>query len=286
VPQGLKEIRRRIRTVQSIHKITSAMKLVAASNLRRAEQRARAARPYAEAIGDILAAVSKEAGSVRQPLLERRPVKTTAYVVITADRGLCGGYNAAVLRRLQELRAAAPAQTAVVAVGRRGRDYCERRRLPLLAAFAPVGDHPREFQARAVSEAVTEAFVAGRVDEVVLVSTRYLSATNSRPVDRRLLPVEAPEEAAGSGGRHPHEYEPDPDTVLRELLPVYLHSLIYQAMLESKAAEQGARMNAMDNATRNSEELERRYTLTLNRLRQAAITTEIAELVGGAAAIS
>lgn len=285
MPQGLKDIRRRIRSVRSVHQITQAMKLVAASKLRRAQERAEAARPYAQALRDVLTSVSAEAGHLRHPLLEQRPVRATGYILVTADRGLCGPYNSTVLRLLQELRANAPGESMVVAVGRRGRDFCERRRIPLLAAFAPMGDHPREVQAREISRAVVSAFIEQRLDEVVLVSTRLVRATIGKADFRRLLPLTR-EEGLKDSSRHPHEYEPDPDAVLGELLPVYLDSLIFQALLESKAAEHGARMSAMDSATRNSEDLIRQLTLTLNRLRQAAITTEIAELVGGAAAIT
>lgn len=286
MPQGLKAIRRRIRTVQSIGKITSAMKLVAASRLRRAEERAKAAKPYAEALREVLAAVAAEGGGqvARLPLLARREVRRTGVVVVAADRGLCGSYNANVLRLMEQVRAQGAGDPAVVALGRRARDYCERRRIPLLAAYAPIGDEPSDVQAREAAQAAARAFVEGEVDEVYLVSTRYVSAFSSRPVAERLLPLPEPPQEAGAG-RHPYEFEPDPETVLSRLLPAYLNSLVYRALLEAKAAEQGARMMAMDNATRNAKELVRSYTLRLNRLRQAAITNEIAELVGGAEAV-
>jgi F-type H+-transporting ATPase subunit gamma len=285
VPQGLKAIRRRIRTVQSIGKITSAMKLVAASRLRRAEERAKAARPYADALREVLAAVAAEGGGQagRLPLLARREVRRTGIVVVAADRGLCGSYNANVLRLMEQVRSQGAGDPAVVALGRRARDYCERRRIPLLAAFAPIGDEPSDVQAREAAQAAARAFVEGQVDEVYLVSTRYVSAFSSRPAAERLLPLPEPPQAGA--GRHPYEFEPDPETVLSRLLPAYLNSLVYRALLEAKAAEQGARMMAMDNATRNAKELVRTYTLRLNRLRQAAITNEIAELVGGAEAV-
>lgn len=286
MPQGLKDIRRRIRAVQSIGKITSAMKLVAASRLRHAEERAKSARPYADALRDVLGAVGAEAGppSERLPLLARREVVRTGILVVAADRGLCGAYNTNVLRRMEQVRAQGRGDPLVIAMGRRARDYCERRRIPLLGAFAPIGDEPSDVEARAAARLAAEAFVEGRVDEVFLVSTQFASAFASRPAVERLLPVPAPEREGGAG-RHPYEFEPDPETVLSRLLPAYLNSLVYRALLESKAAEQAARMMAMDNATRNAKDLVRNYTLTLNRLRQAAITGEIAELVGGAEAV-
>lgn len=287
MPQGLKDIRRRIRSVQSIGKITSAMKLVAGSRLRRAEDRAKSAQPYAQALRDVLAAVASESGSNsdRLPLLARREVKRTGILVVAADRGLCGAYNTNVLRRMEQARAEGQGDPLVIAMGRRAKEYCERRRIPLLGSFAPVGDEPSDLEARAAAQLAAEAFVDGRVDEVYLIATHFSGAFTSRPEVQRLLPVPEPEAGGSERGRHPYEFEPDPETVLSRLLPAYLNSLVYTALLESKAAEQAARMMAMDNATRNAKDLVRNYTLTLNRLRQAAITGEIAELVGGAEAV-
>lgn len=287
MPQGLKDIRRRIRSVQSTEKITSAMKLVAASKMRRAEDRAKNARPYSDALTDVLRAVAAESGgqSARLPLLARREVKRTGILVIAGDRGLCGPYNSAVLRAMEQVRAQGAGDPLVIAMGRRARDYCERRRIPLLASFAPVGDEPTDVQAREAAQTAAKAFIEGQVDEVYLVATRYMGAFSSRAEAERLLPLSEPEADAGASGRHPYEFEPDPEAVLSRLLPAYLNSLVYRALLESKAAEWGARMMAMDSATRNAKELARNYTRTLNRLRQAAITNEIAELVGGAEAV-
>ncbi len=286
MPQGLRDIRRRIRAVQSIGKITSAMKLVAGSRLRRAEERAQSARPYAEALRDVLGAVAAEAGphAERLPLLARREVARTGIVVVAADRGLCGAYNTNVLRRMEAVRAQGKGDPLVIALGRRARDYCQRRRIPLLGAFAPIGEEPSDLEAREAAQLAARAFIEGQVDEVYLVSTHFAGAFSSHPTVERLLPVAEPERPADAG-RHPYEFEPDPETVLSRLLPAYLNSLVYRALLESKAAEQAARMMAMDNATRNAKDLVRNYTLTLNRLRQAAITGEIAELVGGAEAV-
>lgn len=284
MPQGLKEIRRRIRSVQATEKITSAMKLVAASKLRRAEERARAAAPYAAALRDVLAAVGSETqGSTRLPLLMEREVARTGIVVVTGDRGLCGPYNSAALRLMEETRRRGKGEPLIFPVGRRARDYCERRHLPVGRVFSPVGDDPSDAQARAIGESVAKAFIEGTVDEVILVSTKFGGALSSRPKAERLLPMPKPERE--TQGRHPFEFEPDPDTVLSRLLPAYLNSIVYGALLESKASEQGARMVAMDNATRNAKELVRHLTLTLNRARQEAITKEIAELVGGAEAV-
>jgi len=287
VPQGLKDIRRRIRSVQSTQKITSAMKLVAASRMRRAVDRAQSARPYSDALHDVLRAVAAEAGGAQQrlPLLQRREVRRTGLLVIAADRGLCGPYNANILRLMDVVRGQGKGDPAVFAMGRRVRDYCERRRIPLLAAVSPLGDEPTDAQAREAAQAAAQAFIEGTVDEVYLVSTRYSGASSHRAQAELLLPIAQPEREGTSGGRHPYEFEPDPETVLSRLLPAYLNALVYRAVLESKAAEWASRMVAMDNATRNAKDLVRDYTRTLNRLRQAAITAEIAELVGGAEAV-
>lgn len=285
MPSGLKEIRRRIRSVQATAKITSAMKLVAGSKLRRAEERARAAAPYATALRDVLAAVGSETqGSARLPLLTEREVARTGIVVVTGDRGLCGPYNTAALRLMEEERRKGKGEPLVFPVGRRARDYCERRHIPIGQSFSPIGDDPTDSQARTIGEAVSKALLEGTVDEVILVSTKFHGALSSRPAAQRLLPLPKPEQQ--SQGRHPFEFEPDPETVLSRLLPAYLNSILYGALLESKASEQGARMVAMDNATRNAKDLVRHLTLTLNRARQEAITQEIAELVGGSEALT
>ena len=280
MPQGLRDIRRRIRSVENTRKITQAMKMVAAAKLRRAQESAQAARPYAERIEDALRSVSQDASASRMPLLRPRHVQKVGYVVITGDRGLSGPFNASILRRLQqEIRQGG--ETAFFAVGRKGRDYLRHRGHSIAKEYIGIGDYPRYYQAQALGEDIVQAFLSGEVDEVRLVYGQFVSVMTQRPVVQQLLPVERP---SGGGGRQ-YIYEPDADAVLQELVPHYLYAQIYRALLESKASEWGARMTAMDSATRNSEELIRNLVLLLNRLRQAAITNEIAEIVGGANAL-
>ena len=280
MPQGLRDIRRRIRSVESTRKITQAMKMVAAAKLRRAQESAEAARPYAERIEDALRSVAADASASRMPLLRARPVKRVGYVVVTGDRGLSGPYNANVLRRMQqELQDGGEA--VFFAVGRKGRDYLRRRGHEVAKEYIGIGDYPRYHQAQAIGEDIVAAFESGEVDEVRLVYAQFVTAMTQHPDVQVVLPLRPPE---GKSARQ-YIYEPDADAVLETLVPHYLYALLYRALLEAKASEWGARMTAMDSATRNSEELIRSLVLRLNRLRQAAITNEIAEIVGGANAL-
>ncbi len=280
MPQGLRDIRRRIRSVENTRKITQAMKMVAAAKLRRAQESAQAARPYAERIEDALRSVAQDTSASRMPLLRPRSVQKIGYVVLTGDRGLSGPFNANILRRLQQELGHGSDQI-FFAVGRKGRDFLRHRGHHIAKEYIGIGDYPRYYQAQALGEDIVRAFVSGEVDEVRLVYAQFVSAMTQRPVVQQLLPVERP----SGGGSRQYIYEPDAEAVLEELVPQYLYALLYRALLESKASEWGARMTAMDSATRNSEELIHKLILLLNRLRQAAITNEIAEIVGGANAL-
>ncbi|MDA8194620.1 MAG: ATP synthase F1 subunit gamma [Thermaerobacter sp.] len=281
---GLKELGRRIRSVQNTQQITRAMKLVAGAKLRRAEERARQSRDYFREIRAVTARAVKQ-GRGGHPLLEERPVQHAAMVVVSSDRGLAGPYNTNVLRKaLNGLRGIPAKEHSVFAVGRKGRDFFRYRSVPLAAEFVGIGDEPSYRQARAVADVVIERFAAGQVDTVYLTYTEYVNPMIQRPKTIRLLPVE-PEETGGAARDANYVFEPDPRLVFQDLLPRYVQVLIYGAMLESKASEQGARMTAMDSASKNADELISRMILLRNRLRQAAITREIAELVGGAEAL-
>ncbi len=280
MPQGLRDIRRRIRSVENTRKITQAMKMVAAAKLRRAQESAHAARPYAERIEDALRSVSQDASASRMPLLRPRPVQKVGYVVLTGDRGLSGPFNANILRRVQQ-EINQGGDRVFFAVGRKGRDYLRHRGHAIVREYIGIGDFPRYYQAQAIGEDIVQAFLSGEVDEVRLVYSQFVSVMTQRPIVQQLLPVERP-----SGGvSRQYIYEPDAEAVLEALVPHYLYAQLYRALLESKASEWGARMTAMDSATRNSEEIIHNLVLLLNRLRQAAITNEIAEIVGGANAL-
>ncbi|WP_031514169.1 ATP synthase F1 subunit gamma [Desulfofalx alkaliphila] len=284
------DIRRRIRSVKSTQQITKAMKMVAAAKLRRAQEAATAARPFATKLTSVLGRVSAAAGgSVSHPLLEVREPKKIAYILITADKGLCGGFNANVIRRCAR-DIGDQDNVSLVAVGRKGRDYFRRRNIEISAEFVQLGENISFNQAKEVAQFVIEKYSAGEFDQVFLVYSEFVNVLTQRPTTVKLLPIETPEEKKDGEGEQKKEmvsylYEPDAESVLGDLLPKYVEVSVFRAMLEAKAGEQGARMTAMDSATSNAKEMIDKLTLSLNRARQAAITKEISEIVGGAAAL-
>ncbi|MDN5344923.1 MAG: F-type H+-transporting ATPase subunit gamma [Clostridia bacterium] len=284
-----RDLKRRIRSIQSTQHITRAMKMVAAAKLRKAQAQVTAARPYAakleEVIGRLIGAVEPET----QPLAASREIKKVGYVLFTGDRGLAGGYNANLIRLTEERLRVEERAVALVAVGRKGRDFFRRRRVEIVRDFTEIGDEPDLTQARELARQLVDLYLAGTLDEVNLIYTRFYSALRQVPQVDRLLPI-----AAGAGGATggvaggplgDYIYEPAPDAVLQALLPRYCEIKVYRALLEAKASEHGARMTAMDSATENAAEMIDRLTLSFNRARQAAITREILEVVAGAEAL-
>lgn len=282
---GLQALRRRIRSVQNTQQITRAMKMVAGAKLRRAEARAKNAQDYFDAIRAITAR-AVDGSSYQHPLLAERPVKTAGMLVLTSDRGLAGPFNASVLRQaLNFMQHQESGPGTVIVVGRKGRDFFRFRGHRLLDEFVNLGDEPTYRQARVIADAITGHYLEQSVDVVNLTYMRYVNAMTQVPVTIRLLPVERPEPTDG-GGKVRYVFEPEAEEVFEELLPRYLEVQVYGALLQSKASEQGARMLAMDSASKNAEDLIRKMILQRNRLRQAVITREIAELVGGAEALT
>ena len=287
-------LRGRIRSVQATKKITRAMELIAASRIVKAQQRVAAAVPYSEKITEVVKHLS-EGGAVSQsPFLQgRSEVKTTCYVAITADRGLCGGYNAGVLRATEgEVRkdVAAGKSYLIVPVGRKAEGYLRFRGYNISQPFAGFSDNPMHTDAVAIGKFVVDKFLAGEVDRVELVYTRFVSAGRQEVVRRPLVPLggdlvkaEADEHGAASGD---YEYEPDPTAILDTLLPRYVEARVYAALLNAAASEHAFRQRAMKSATDNAEELIKNLTRVMNRARQDSITTEIMEIVGGAEALS
>jgi len=283
---NLKDIRRRIRSTKSMQQIFKAMEMVAAAKLRKAQQRAQAASPYSAKISEMLANLSGAASEMEHPLFKVREVRRTALVVVTADRGFAGTYNTTILRQAEaRLREAGPGAIQVVVVGRKGRDYLRRRHYPILAAHADLpGEASLEF-ARRLTEDLTARFVSGEVDRVELLYTHFVNAIVRRVRHETLLPVgadTAPGTGAGDSGAI---FEPDAERIFAELLPRYANAKLYAALADSLASEHSARMVAMGSARKNAGELVDTLTLLRNRLRQAAITREISELVGGAEAL-
>lgn len=257
------------------------MKMVAAAKLRRAQERVIEARPYARQIKEVLSRITATNTGANHPLLEVREPKNICYVLISADRGLCGGYNANVLRMTARMIHEKPGK--LVAIGRKGRDFFRRRGFNIVSEFIGLGEDIPFSSAREIGKTLVESYVQGEFDEIHLVFTEFKSAMTQIPTTIKLLPVEPPAEDSGKGVNY--IYEPDPEELLAELLPTYIETTIYRALLESKASEQGARMTAMGSATDNASEMIDKLTLSLNRARQAAITKEISEIVGGANAL-
>jgi F-type H+-transporting ATPase subunit gamma len=283
----LRTIRRRIRSVQSTMKITRAMELIAASRILKAQQRVLAARPYADQLTSMMEDVARQTGALVHPLLEERPdPKSAAVFLVTSDRGLAGAYNANVLRRVEgvlgRLRNEG-VKPALYVAGRKGQSYFRFRGVPMVRTWAGVSEVPTYDAAEEIGEMLIGAFSEREVDAVHAVYTDFRSAFTLRPIDKRFLPI-APEEVASSSGEPSAEYifEPAPEEILNYLLPRYVTAKIFHAMLESAASENAARRRAMKAATENAEDVIRLLTRVANQARQAEITTELMEVVGGA----
>jgi F-type H+-transporting ATPase subunit gamma len=291
------DLKRRVRSITNTRKLTRAMELVASARLRRSQQRIEAMRPYADRMLELMAGVSQAAGAVRLPLLERREnVQTIALVPVTGDRGLAGAFNAQVLRRsLALMREATQAgqQVRFYSAGKKAASTLRFRRLEVGQSWTGFSDRPEYSDAQAMAHALAEAYTTGEVDRVVLVYNAFVSALVQKVTVLDVLPIpqdllEQAEEAEqdATGGTPDFIYEPEPEEILARLLPVYVETQIYRALLESAASEQGARMTAMRNASKAAQELIDNLTLAMNRARQAEITQEILEVVAGADALS
>jgi len=280
---SIKDLRKRIGSLRSTQQITKAMKVVAAAQLRRAQEAAERARPYAAKMTEMFAAVVGGLSEEAHPLLARREENRIDLIVLTSDRGLCGGFNANLLRQSEAFqREHGERTTRLMLVGRKGLDYYRRQRVEPLFERTGVLKVPALEVARALAEHVTTRFAADESDAVYLVYSRFQSAIAQVPTVVRLLPVDAP---AGDASSVDYIFEPPRPELLAKLLPRYIETRLLQALLESIASEFGARMTAMDNATRNASEMIDRLTLSMNRARQSAITTELMEIVSGAEAL-
>jgi len=283
-------LRRRIKSVESTKKITRAMELIAATRVVKAQDRAGAARPYAAQITGVILDLVKAGATKDHVLLRDNPEATTAaIVVITSDRGLCGAYNSTMLRMAEreiQARRAEGRPYKLIVVGGKALKYFTGRGFVIEASFLGVTDRPTYEQARAIGSKVRELYETGTIASVDLVYWRFLSAGNQESVIRRFLPLSV--EESGSAAEGPSadlEYEPSTTGILNELLPRYVESRVYSALLEASASEHAARQRAMKAATDNAEELKRTLSRIMNRARQDAITTEIMEIVGGAEAL-
>ena len=282
----IRDIRRRIRSIQSTAKITRAMEMVAASKMRRAQERDIAGRPYADLMRQVLAdlAAQRQAGEEVHPLLRERPVNRIALVHITPDRGLCGGLNASVNRKSVSFILEREVPVSLVAVGRRGRDFMVRYGQEVVAEFTRLGDQPSLADVLPIARVVIDDYSSGLVDEVYLSYAQFVTTMTQRPVLWRLLPVEPA--AIPAAQNVDYIYEPDAQAVLGELLPRFIEMQVYHAILEAIASEQSARMVAMKNATDSANELIEDLTLEYNKARQEAITKELLDITGGVIALA
>jgi F-type H+-transporting ATPase subunit gamma len=291
---SVQDIKRRVRSVQNTRKITRAMELVAAAKLRRAQTRIEAMRPYAERMQELMVGVARASTSLRGlPLLQRRDVRKTAILPLTGDRGLAGAFNAQILREafaIERRLGDEDVEPSWLVAGKKGASTLRFRRYEVGQAWTGFSDSPRYADAQAIAHHIAELYAAQEVDRVVVIYNHFESALTQRVVAQEVLPI--PESLLeGDDDEHSQAllgdfiYEPEPEQILERLLPVYVETELYRALLESAASEQGARMTAMRNASKNAGELIDSLTLSMNRARQAEITQEILEVVGGAEAL-
>ena len=283
----MRDIRRRIKTVRNIQQITKALKMVAAARLQRAEQRASAARPYAQEMMTVLGHLSGAGEAIDNPLMETREPVNIGILLITSDRGMAGSYNTSVLRKVSAIvKLCNKANVKLVTVGKKGRAFFSKAGYDIIADFPMPSSEITFTDARAISIVIREAFVQKQVDVVHIVFTRFYTAIRQVVTDLQVLPVTSDALGEGQAAVEEYMFEPKPGILLGRLLPRYVDVQVYRAMLESLASEHGARMTSMTSATDNAGEMIDRLTLDLNRARQAAITKELAEIVGGANALS
>lgn len=282
---SLRDIKSKITSTKKTSQITKAMEMVYSAKWSKGVGNAKAFVPYMEKIQEVTASIAIGSKDANHPMLVSRPVKKTGYVVFTSDRGLCGGYNSNVLRAVYQTiqeRHKSTDEYAIIAIGRMGRDFFVKRGMPVILDIIGISDLPNFEDIREIANKSVGMYSDGTFDELHVYYTHYLSAISQEVTTKKLLPLT---DIQTSSKLTSYEFEPSADEILDVLLPQYAESLIYGSLLDSKASESAARMTAMKNATDNAKELINSYTLLFNRARQAAITQEITEIVGGAAAL-
>ncbi|MBM7648366.1 F-type H+-transporting ATPase subunit gamma [Bacillus ectoiniformans] len=282
---SLRDIKTRITSTKKTSQITKAMEMVSASKLSRAESNAKAFVPYMDKIQEVVASIALGSKDVTHPMLVSRPVKKTGYLVITSDRGLAGAYNSSILRLVHNLikeRHTSSDQYVIIAIGRMGRDFFRNRGMNVISDITGLPDQPNFADIKDIVNKTVGMFADGIYDELYMYYNHFVSAIQQDVTEKKVLPLT---EIASSNKLTSYEFEPSAEEILEVLLPQYAESLIYGALLDGKASEHAARMSAMRSATDNAKELINDLTLKYNRARQAAITQEITEIVGGAAAL-
>ncbi|MFD0953279.1 ATP synthase F1 subunit gamma [Virgibacillus natechei] len=284
---SIRDIKGRMDSTKKTKQITSAMEMVSASKMSKAEQNAKSFIPYSAKIQEVVANIAAEDTDVSHPMLEHRDVKKTGYIVITSDRGLAGAYNSSVLRHLYETvqeKHNSTDEYTVIAVGRMAYEFCKKRNMPIARSIIGVADQPDFADIKELASDTVRMYSDQEIDELSIFYNHYVSAISQQVTTNRILPItDIQEEQTGSNSEY--EYEPDQKQILEVLLPQYAESLIFGALLDSKASEHAARRTAMNSATDNADELIDDLELAYNRARQGAITQEITEITGGVAAL-
>lgn len=290
MPANTREIRTRIKSVKNTQQITRAMQMVAAAKVRRAQERVTAAKPFAEKIAEVFKQVASQLspGDFRSPLLATRAVKRVAIVAITSDKGLCGAYNANAIRAavnaVREWQSRG-AEVELIVVGQKGVNFFRHSSFEVVSRYTQLPQIPTFAEATAIVKEATERFASGQVDHVELVYTNFRTMLSLVPTTQTLLPAALPQNEGPRTASALYEFEPEPEVVMNRIIPKYLETVVYQALLESAASQLAAQMTAMSAASKNAKELAAALTLVYNKARQAAITQEILEVVGGANAL-
>lgn len=279
---NIKEIKSRIKGVQSTHKITKAMEVVSSTKFKRYSKLVEESRPYSEAMDGILSNIATGVKSEKNSLFDgKAEVKKIGVVLMTSDRGLCGGFNSQASKALERLKAEHPdKKVSIIAVGKKGRDYCKKRDYDLKGEYIQLIPESMFDKAKEISENIVDFYLEDIFDEVYIIYSKFVTVISSNLTTKRLIPIEKVE----SESNEPYIFEPSAEYILSTLLPKYLNIVLYQAILDNTASEHAARKTAMKSATDNAEELVEGLTLQFNRARQAAITQEIAEIVSGSLA--
>lgn len=286
--ESLKEIDTRIKSTKKMKQITKAMNMVSSSKLRRAESNAKQFRPYMEKMQDAITAVAGSDKNSRHPMLQQREVKKSAYLVITSDKGLAGAYNANVLKHLIkdiEEKHASKDDYSIVVLGQTGVDFLKNKGYDIHDSLIDVPDQPSFKEVQAIAKKAIGLYSEGEVDEVKIYFSHFVSVLENTPSTKTVLPLSPEDSSLGHGQMSSYEFEPDKEAILSVILPQYVESLIYGTILDAKASEHATRMTAMKNASDNASEIIDDLSIQYNRARQAAITQQITEIVGGSVAL-
>ena len=282
--QGILDIKRRMRSINSTMQITKAMYLVSSAKLNKAKARVEETRPYFEITTESVKRILSSSKGMNHPFIQNREVKKTVFIVVSADRGLAGGYNSNILKLAEQN--INKETDSVIVMGGRGRDLLNRRGYNILESYTGITEEPEFSDARVIGNIVMNLYEKGEVDSIKLIYTKFISAMTQEPTIITLLPSEIEDDKEEAQNLTQVQYEPSPESVIEYLIPKYIQGAIYGGLIESAASQQGARMTAMEAATDNAEEIIDELDLSYNRARQASITQEISEIVGGAEALN